>query len=474
MKKLLFSALIMGSSFTMLAQNALDKVMLDQFKSTKDKSDKDIKNEKAALKPATWISRAQAYEDIAAYYLSLDSNAANIAYEAYQKAIELDKAKPSKATKEAQAGLSGTKLYQAMVQQGAGHYQNRNYTKALSTFKMASEVSPKDTVATMYWGVSAQQLKNNDEAVKAYEKHIALGGKDPVTYYVLYTAYKEAKDDKKALAILNEGIAKNPDNNDLKAERTNFFISSGNMDEALKSLKELAAKDPSNATNLVNIAIIHDNAATNASIDIRKENDKLDSGSDISDKVASKESQVQAYKEERDRLAAQLKKNPKAADVKRRLGEAETFLKEQNEVLAKLKAEKAEAEKNAVDKVAVQKRVSELMKVRDTNRASALEYYNKALKADENNYDALYNLGVMTFNEAVELKRPYDLMNPTSAEFKTNGKALEDRFLNKFKEAIPFFEKALTVNKNADEVKDNLRNLYRILKMEDKLKALGE
>ena len=57
--------------------------------------------------------------------------------------------------------------------------------------------------------------------------------------------------------------------------------------------------------------------------------------------------------------------------------------------------------------------------------------------------------------------------------YKTEGKAVEAAATEKFKAALPFFEKAYSL-KPEDEVKNNLRSLYQVLKMEDKLKALGE
>jgi Flp pilus assembly protein TadD len=477
MKKILVFALTITASLAGYAQNAaIDKLLLDQYKASKEKSDKDIKNEKNAIKASTWIARAQAYEDIASFYGSLDSNAANVAYDAYKKAIELDATskKPGKIAKEANDGLKSAKLFQSFIQQGAIYYQNKSYHKALSTFKLASEINPKDTLATMYWGVSAQVLKNDAEAVAAYTKHIELGGKDPITFYVLFSALRDAKNDAKALEVLNKGIAVNPLSKDLKAERTNYYINNGKMEEALVSLKELFAENPNDASTAANIGIIYDNNSIKANSEIFKLENSVNSVSVASEKVANKESQIQAYKEERDRLAAQLKKAPKNADVKRRLGEAETFLKEQSNVLAELKAEEEKAKSQAVDKTAAQTKIAALVKVRDTNRAGALEWYEKTLKLDPNNYDALYNMGVSVFNEAVELKRPYDNLNPNSAEFKNNGKAMEEAFVSKFNKALPYFEKALAVNGKAQEAKDNLCQIYRMLKMEDKAKTVCE
>ena len=90
MKKLIFSGLLLSVSFLGFSQANADKLVLEAFKQAKEKSDKEILNEKAKVKAKTWMARASAYEDVALQYMALDSNAANVAVEAYKKAIELD------------------------------------------------------------------------------------------------------------------------------------------------------------------------------------------------------------------------------------------------------------------------------------------------------------------------------------------------------------------------------------------------
>jgi Flp pilus assembly protein TadD len=475
MKKLIFSGLLLSLTFLSLAQVLPDKLIIEGYKKEKEKSDKDIQNPKANIKAKTWLDRAKTHENIAIYALSIDSSAAQIAYDAYKKVAELDvkNGKPGSQAKEAQTALSSKPLFNAFLQTGAGNYTNKNYAKAQQAFKMANAIDPKDSVATMYYGVASQQLQDDASTIEAYEKHIALAGKDPIVFYALFSAYRKQKNDDKAMAILAKGIQANPENKDLKAEQTNFYISSGKINEAISSLEEMIAKDSKNVNTILNLAILHDNAASEVNREVKKLSESISQGSDVQNKLDSKTSQVQAYTDERNRLKDQLKKQPKNADVKRRLGEAETFLKEQTDVLNKLKAEKVEEDAKKVDAKAVEAKISELVIKRDISKNAAADNYKKALAVEPNNYDANYNLGVMHFNDGVVLKAPYDNLNPTSSEFKNNGKAMEQQFINKFMEALPYFETAYKAKKE-DEITENLKNLYRILKMDDKLKAMGE
>jgi tetratricopeptide (TPR) repeat protein len=255
---LILSGLLITLTLSLNAQSDADKLIIEGYKKAKEKSDKDIANPKTNIKAKTWLERAQAYETIALYALSADSSAANVAMDAYKKAIELDTkaGKIGSIGKDAQTALTGKTLHDSFLQAGAGHYSKQSYAKAQASFKVAAAIDPKDSVATMYWGVSSQQLQDDNSIIEAYEKHIGLGGTDPIVYYALYNSYRKLKNEDKALAALSKGIEKNPENKDLKAEKTNYYISTGKMGEAISTLKEMVEKDPKNVSNLLNLAII--------------------------------------------------------------------------------------------------------------------------------------------------------------------------------------------------------------------------
>jgi len=82
------------------------------------------------------------------------------------------------------------------------------------------------------------------------------------------------------------------------------------------------------------------------------------------------------------------------------------------------------------------------------------------LDIDAANYDALYNLGVFYFNEAVELKREVDNMSMT--DYQAKGKEVEGRVCGRFKKAKPYFEKAIQVKDEA-EAKENLATVNNVL-----------
>ena len=82
------------------------------------------------------------------------------------------------------------------------------------------------------------------------------------------------------------------------------------------------------------------------------------------------------------------------------------------------------------------------------------------MAVDGKNVDALYNLGVFYFNDAVALKGEVDNMNMT--EYAQRGKEVEGRVCGRFQKAKPYFEKAIEVNGLAD-AKENLEMVNNLL-----------
>ena len=473
MKRIFFVSALSLFSMLTFAQSAVDQAMVDQAKKDKEKSDKNILDEKASAKAATWMERAQLYQNIALQYSQLDSSAATTAYEAYKKVIELDKTKkgePGRSAKEAQGvleGAEGTNLYTAFVKQGAEKYQGKNMKDALKMFQMAQQINQKDTTAALYGGISAQQADMKDVAIEQFEKYIVNGGTDPSVFYGLAQLYRADNKFDKAISTLERGLTKSPDNKDLKSEIVNIHLASGNEDMAINQLKELTAKDPSNVTNMVNLAILYDNSAIKQNTKIRELQDKMGaSGNTIDAKkkqLEEEKGKVDVFQNEVKRISALMKKQPKNADLKRQLDEVNQSLATTKTNVTKYEGEVADMTAKAAsgDKAAMEKEMTDLKAQYGQYRDLSIATYQKALTAEPENYDALFNLGVFYFNDAVELKREVDNMN--MAEYQQRGKEVEGRVCGKFQKAKPYFEKALKVRPDEEEAKSTLENVNNIL-----------
>jgi len=454
------------------AQEVLDQALLDQIKKDKEKSDKNIQDPKASAKAATWMERAKLYENIALQHTAIDSNAANEAKESYKKVIELDvnkKGAPGRSSQEAEKilqGAEGTFLYNAFVTQGAQYFQGKNLKGALDAFTAAQEINTKDTTAALYGGIAAQSLDMQDEAIAGFEKYAANGGVDPSVYYGLSQMYRVKKDFPNAMKALEKGIEKAPDNKDLKAEVVNVLLDSGQEDVAIERLKGLAESDPSNVTNVLNLGILYDNSFSKLGSEIRKIENQLGAGgskkSAIEKDIEGEKGKAEAFADEIKRLTGRVKAQPKNADLKRQLADAQASVKSSEEALTKLNADlKAlEEESKGTDATALQSELAQLKAKQAEAKNNTITYYEKAISVDPNNHDALNNIGIFYYNEAVELKKEVDNMNMT--EYSARGKEVEGKVCGRFTKSKPYFEKAVAVNADSD-AKNHLENVNMIL-----------
>ena len=486
MKKLTIAlfAILMTAGAT-FAQ--VDKLMLEANRKAlteaKRKADEAVMK-KDSLKAKTWLTRGEAYLDFAnsrdSVLTKTDVAAAYKAMSFFKKAISIDPASPAKKylmvvmDKDGKPEVEGQKMYAAFMDAGITKYQAKNYSGALQDLQTAMMVSPKDTTAAMYTGVIGQMGKNDAAAQVGYEKFLELGGKDPGMIYALAQIYRNDNKEDQAIATINKGIALHPNNKDLKSEKINMLLSFKKIDAAIKELEESVMGGSKNVQEVVNLAILYENKANELEPQIREYKEQLSKGNvdGLNKKIQGQKEKISAYDDEVKRLSDKIKKDPKSAAASRKqIGEVNTMKQEANEALAKLNAEQAQQAASAVNTVDIAKKSDEAKAKQNVARAEALKYYKQAIELDPNNYDVNFNLGVMNFNEAVIIKKEVDAMDMNT--YKVKGKAIEDLANEKFKSALPYFEKAWSIKKE-DDLKSSLRSLYQILKMEDKLKELGE
>ena len=450
----------------------LDQATMDAVKKEKEKSDKDITDGKASAKAATWMDRAKTYQGIASQYIRMDSLAATTAYDAYRKVIELDKDKkggPGKLAKEAEEAMKGQGMYGAFMQQGVAKFQNKNYAEAMKYMAIAGDISPKDTTASLYTAIAAQQIKDNATAKTQLEKYVASGGRDASIYGSLAMLYRNDKEIDKALVALDKGIALAPSNKDLTNERINVLLASNRMDEAIAGMKQLVEKEPNNAQNIVNLAILYDNGARSMGDEIVKLGGDSKQSTNVGKRLAAEKDALSAIASEITRLSAKVKKEPKNAEARRQLIEVQKRQTDSKASVAQLEAQAKEAASKGALMAENGTKVADLKQKQTAQRDMAKQYYTKALGIEPANYDANYNMGVFFYNDAVEMKRTVDNMD--MAEYNKQGKEVDGQVCGRFKQALPYFTKAKSVKEEA-ELTENLTNLQNILKQYEERKVV--
>lgn len=185
-------------------------------------------------------------------------------------------------------------------------YQAKNYAAAAPKFLEVynlMKTSGQDDKIYMYYGGLSYALANNvDEAVKIYTDLVNSGftgvqttytakenksgdvvtydkntwdllkktsSKDysdfkteqsksvePDLYETLSTLLLNAKKNDEALALIEKGLAKFPNNAKLKEYHGSALYATGNTDKFLTNLKEQLAKNPNDATNWYNLGVL--------------------------------------------------------------------------------------------------------------------------------------------------------------------------------------------------------------------------
>jgi Tfp pilus assembly protein PilF len=371
--------------------------------------------------------------------------------------------------KEAEEALKSQQLYAAFMQQGVAKFQGKNYADAVKSLKIASDINTKDTTAPLYGAIGAQQVRDNETAKELLEKYMANGGKDAVVYGSLVQLYRNDKQIDKALAALEKGMAIDPTNKDLVNERINIMLTSNRMDEAVADLKKQVDKDPKNPQNLVLLGQIYDNSAAKLDDEIRKMEGENKKSGNPAKKLADAKGLLDTYNGEVTRLSAALKKQPKNADLTRQLNDVKKRAADQKTTIAQLETAAKEAAANSGATAGNEQKLADSKKKFDSDRTMAIDYYKKAVAVDPNNYDANFGMGVTYFNEAVRMKSAVDAMD--MAEYNKRGKEVDGQVCGKFKQALPYFQKAKAA-KDDQEVTQNLENLQNILKQYEERKVV--
>jgi tetratricopeptide (TPR) repeat protein len=217
-----------------------DQGQLDKAKTAIDKASQ---HEKTKIKAKTWYTRGSVYQAIAydqtGIYSKLDSNAILTAYEAYQKAAEVEP-----ESKDAKKALEDVK--KIMVSVSYRYFQLKNNEKAMEIAEKGLAASPKDSTLALIGAYASQNSQKYDKATTFYEQYLANGGKDKNTYLTLVQLFKQQKNYDKALQYAKQGMTESPDNEDIARETLDIYLSTGKTEEALVSTQELIKKNPNN------------------------------------------------------------------------------------------------------------------------------------------------------------------------------------------------------------------------------------
>lgn len=183
----------------------------------------------------------------------------------FEKAVELDqlpdakgKVKP-KYTKDIKSILTANHVY--YINGGAFYFDARDYRKAYDSFEQylkisdmpmfkGEQVAARDSnfmTVQFYAAVAATQLGEPQTAIAALERAKDTDFRANDIYQYLYYEYDQLKDSANMEKILQEGMAKFPEEKYFVLNLINNYIYSGKNEEALAYLNTAIANDPNNA-----------------------------------------------------------------------------------------------------------------------------------------------------------------------------------------------------------------------------------
>lgn len=117
-------------------------------------------------------------------------------------------------------------------QKGNIAYANKDFKAAFDYLKQVSDFFPKDTLIAINAGLSAEEIKNDDEAFNYYKRAKDNGVKNPSVFQRLSNLYKIKQDNEKALKTIEEGLALNPYNTPLTNDYINALLDAEKYPEA--------------------------------------------------------------------------------------------------------------------------------------------------------------------------------------------------------------------------------------------------
>ena len=256
MKKILITTVAALGMHLAMAQNSeITNAILAQKNGTLDKAktaiDKAVAHEKTANNPKAWFTKGEVYAAFVdnPIFGKQVPNAVDEAYQAYDKAIALDKdgewGKQAAAKKDA--------LYAGAFNNAVTAYNDKRYDDALKAYTMAQNIRPQDTTAYIYAAYAAEAKQDYPVAKDNYKKLLAMNHKTPLVYSrLLYFAKEVDKSEPETLALLEDALKTHPNNKDFMLEELNIYVKSGRGKEAITKLENAIKVDPTN-TNLYNV-----------------------------------------------------------------------------------------------------------------------------------------------------------------------------------------------------------------------------
>lgn len=189
--------------------------------------------------------------------------------DAYMKALELATKKGD--TKNAIKGLSEAEGVLNNV--GIGLYNAEQYVDAFKSFMAEIKASKalgdagqpsrldEGTLRTeklFFAGLTGFYAEDYEQSISTLEEAEATGTSDATLYQFLYEAYNKKGNSDKALAALNTGREKFPEDSGLLFSEINYYLASGELEKMTSKLEMALEQEPDNTSVMTTLGQVYD------------------------------------------------------------------------------------------------------------------------------------------------------------------------------------------------------------------------
>ncbi|MEI6123635.1 MAG: tetratricopeptide repeat protein [Bacteroidota bacterium] len=204
----------------------------------------------------TWFYRGNIYLSIyltkEPKYKALDTNALQVSYDAYQKAISIDPQISNESLVPQSPNMGLYFIGDQFYNQGVDLFNKKDYANAIGKFEMTKKINgifgAKDSVATYNAALCADQLKDLKKEKQYFEELVKMNYKQAPVYSKLADIYKTEGDTNKAAVTIGKGRKLLPSDLGLIIAEINIYLAKGKTKEAQDLLDLAVSKDPNNAT----------------------------------------------------------------------------------------------------------------------------------------------------------------------------------------------------------------------------------
>lgn len=291
--KIYFALIFLSTSALLSAQRAnvlatYQLVENGKFDEAKKAIEDAILDEKTSKWSRTWYARgflcqeayAKGVKDKKQEYCEIYPDQLYVAFDSYQKALSLEQGEKIKEQLEPRY----VSLANDFIKLGADAYKNKKYKESLKAYEHAillskSEVLSRtpDTTLVYNTALAAYKSQDREKSLKYLNQLNKMNFSSNVSH-LLYVTHMESGDTLSAKKILNEGIKKYDDNEDLVLILVDLLYNSREAEEAIKVLESVNSRDKSKYTFTFTKGLVYQKAEqyTNA-INAYKEAARIDS-----------------------------------------------------------------------------------------------------------------------------------------------------------------------------------------------------